>query len=114
MISYKKKFYFFKVRETWFTYRYNIWDIFSLKIYSHVKNAEGRKVLGIKNNSCTVELSLLPDEDTLLAGFRNTVRQEIRKSEKEGVTCSFEQDTDRFVSFYNDFAQAKKIYPTSK
>ena len=114
MISYKKKFYFFKVKETWFTYKYNFWDLFSLKVYSHIKNFDGKKIMGVKDNSSTVELSLLPDSDVILAGFRNTVRQEIRKSEKENVTCSFEQDIDRFVAFYNDFANAKKIYPTSK
>ena len=113
MISYKKKFYFFKVKETWFTGASSLADIFGLKIFSHVKSGGDKKILGVKNISHTVELSLVPTEEEILAGFRNTVRQEIRKSEKEGVVCSFEQDIASFVPFYNDFAKAKNIYPTN-
>ncbi len=114
MISYQKKFYFFKVRETWFTYDFKLKNLFGLNIHSHVKQSGNRKPSGIRSVSHTVELSLLPSEEEILANFRNTVKQEIRKSEKEGVECSFERDVDTFVSFYNDFANAKNIYPTNK
>lgn len=81
----------------------------------HIKNNEGRKIFGIRNDSATVELKLDQPEETIYANFRNTVKQEIRKSEKEGVVCDFREDNiDEFVTFYNDFANAKKIYPTSK
>lgn len=113
MISYKKKFYFFKVRETWFTYRHSLANLFTFKIYSHVKNGRNGKVFGVKNISHTVELPLTGSEEEILARFRTTVKQEMRKSEKEGVVCSFERDVDTFVPFYNDFAKAKHIYPTN-
>ncbi|MBC7536677.1 MAG: hypothetical protein H7258_13380 [Ferruginibacter sp.] len=113
MISYQKKFYFLTVRETWFTYKHRLSNLFTLNIHSHVKNKLNRKFFGVKHNSWTVELSLLPGTEELLANFRNTVKQEIRKSEKEGVVCSFERDVAGFVPFYNDFANAKHIYPTN-
>jgi lipid II:glycine glycyltransferase (peptidoglycan interpeptide bridge formation enzyme) len=114
MISYKKKFYFFKVRETWFNYHSTFSDLFGLNIYSHVKNNQNSKIYGVKNNSYTVELSLLPGIEEITSNFRNTVKQEIRKSEKEGVECFFERDVDTFVRFYNEFAKAKNIYPANK
>lgn len=114
MISYQKKFYFFKVRETWFQYKFHPANLFGLRLYSHVKNIEGKKIIGIKDNSFTVELPLDEDKDIILSNFRNTVKQEIRKSEKEGVMCAFETNIDEFVSFYNDFAKAKNIYPTNR
>lgn len=115
MVRFHKKFYFFKVYENWFTYKFNFFQLFTLNSYLHLKNIEGKKIFGVQKNSCTVELNLEQDVDTIYGNFRNTVKQEIRKSEKEGVVCDFEQNkVDEFVAFYNDFANAKKIYPTSK
>lgn len=114
MISYTKKFYLWQVRETWFRYRFRAKDIFSLALFSHVKEYDNKPRFCVKDVSYTVELPLDKDADAILAGFRNTVRQEIRKSEKEDVVCSFKNDVDRFVAFYNDFASLKKIYPASK
>ncbi len=115
MVRFSKKFYFLKVYENWFTYKFNFFRLFTLNSYLHLKNTEGKKIWGIQKNSWTVELDLTQDMETIYANFRNTVKQEIRKSEKEGVVCTFEQDKiDEFVAFYNDFANAKKIYPTSK
>lgn len=113
MISYKKKFYLWQARETWFRYRFQTKDLFSLAQYSHVKQYDGDPKFCVKDISYTVELPLNKEADAILADFRNTVRQEIRKSEKEGVTCFFAKDVDRFVAFYNDFAALKKIYPAS-
>ena len=115
MVRFYKKFYFFKVYENWFTYKFRFLDLLTLNSHLHLKNIEQKKVYGVRNDSHTVELNLEQDVDTIYANFRNTVKQEIRKSEKEGVVCDFRQDNiDEFVQFYNDFAHAKKIYPTSK
>jgi len=115
MVRFYKKFYFFKVYENWFVYKFRLLDLFTLNSHLHLKNTDQRKVYGVRNDSHTVELNLEQDLDTIYANFRNTVKQEIRKSEKEGVVCDFRQDNiDEFVQFYNDFAHAKKIYPTSK
>jgi hypothetical protein len=115
MVRFHKKFYFLKVYENWFTYKFNFFRLFTLNSYLHIKNLDGKKVIGVQKNSCTVELDLTQDVETIYANFRNTVKQEIRKSEKENVECNFRQDLkDEFISFYNDFARAKKIYPTSK
>lgn len=51
------------------------------------------------------------NEDEIIAGFRNTVRQNIRKAEKLGMVADFDQDLKSFISFYNIFAKSKGIYP---
>ena len=112
MISYDKKFYFLKVKETWFKPSNSMLDLFRLRVYSHVRPTT-KQPIGVKTISHTVELSLVPDEEQIIANFRNTVKQEIRKSEKEGVECSFEKDVESFIPFYNEFAKAKNIYPTT-
>lgn len=114
MIRYSKKFYFFKVYETWFQYKFRFSDLFTLNTYQHVKEYKSKKVVGQKAISHTVELDLTLPEETIIANFRNTVKQEISKSEKEGVSCSFNGDIDRFVEFYNDFAAVKGISMTSR
>lgn len=114
MIRYSKKFYFFKVYETWFRYKFRFADLFTLNTYLHVKEQESKKVIGFKANTHTVELDLVQDEETIFSNFRTTNKQEIRKSEKEGVTCSFNGDVQTFVDFYNDFASVKNISRTSK
>lgn len=115
MIRFSKKFYFFKVYENWFTYKFRFLDLFTLNCYLHIKNSEERKIFGIRKDSATVELNLDQPEETIYSNFRNTVKQEIRKSEKEGVTCDFRQDNvEEFVAFFNAFANAKNIDPISK
>lgn len=70
--------------------------------------------MGSKANSWTVELDLTQDEETIFSKFRTTNKQEIKKSEQDGVVCEFDGDTETFVEFYNDFAKAKNISLTSK
>jgi len=60
-----------------------------------------------------LEISLVQDIDLIFSGFSETVRSQIRKSQKEGVTCCFHNDTDGFVLFYNEFANYRGIPQTS-
>src|SRR5436190_1347936 len=114
MIRYSKKFYFFKVYETWFQYKFRFADLFTLNTYLHVKEHKSRKVFGTKANTYTVELALGQDKETIFSNFSTSVRQDIKKSEKEGVECSFNGDIDEFVKFFNDFAASINISLTSR
>lgn len=59
----------------------------------------------------TVLLDMRPNEEEIFNGFRSTVRQNIRKAEKLGMVADFNQDLVGFLTFYNDFAKSKGIYP---
>ncbi|HAN65586.1 MAG TPA: hypothetical protein DCQ34_04615, partial [Chitinophagaceae bacterium] len=104
MIRFTKKFYFWKVQDTWFVYQYRFSHAFTLAQFSFVKKHDSTPRFCVKDISHTVELSLEPGMESIIAGFRNTVKQEVRKAEQEQVICSFREDTDRFIEFFNDFA----------
>ncbi len=115
MVRFKKKFYLFKVTDTWFRCESSLADFFSLRMYSYVQKPDAARVTGcIKSLSYTVELPLNKSMDEITAGFRKTVVQEIRKAETEGIQCVFRDDIDTFIPFFNDFAAAKKIYPAQR
>lgn len=114
MLQFRNKFYFLKVKEVWFTYKFVPADIFGLSAYLYVKNDSVKKKFSVKNISYTVENSLSEEVEEIFGKFSETTRQNIRNSEKEKVECYFHKDTTGFINFFNDFADAKKIYPTSK
>ena len=108
MIRYYKKFYFFKVYENWFHYKYRLQDVLGLNVYWHVKRQDRTTIPGIKDISHTIELDLDQDTDTITANFSKQIRQQARVAETEGITCSFDNhETARFVDFFNDFARKK-------
>lgn len=114
MISYKRKFYFWKLKDNWFVYRYRASDVFSLVQYSYVKKFEDKPKFCCKDISYTVELPLDKPFEEIFAGFNSTNRTHIRRAEKEGVVCSFREDKDRFLEFFNDFAKLKGLFPARR
>ncbi|HOZ76886.1 MAG TPA: hypothetical protein PLY34_02770 [Ferruginibacter sp.] len=107
MIRYYKKFYFLKVYENWFQYNYRFKDVLGLNVYWHVKKQDTAKVPGIKFISHTVELPLNLDSEAITANFSKQIRQQARIAETEGIHCTFQNDIDVFVEFFNDFARKK-------
>lgn len=70
----------------------------------------GQPVLGfVCEPRFTILVDLEQTGDLLLAGCRKTTRNEIRRAEKEGVTCSDAVDTETFRSFFNIFAAVRKL-----
>ena len=114
MIRYYKKFYYFKVYENWFEYKYTLKNIFLLNVYWNIKNQDTNKIFGIKNISHTVELDLIHEIDTIFSNFSKQIRQQYKIAEGEGITFSFHSDIDKFVSFFNDFASKKNTNLISK
>jgi hypothetical protein len=113
MIRYYKKFNFLKVCESWFTYKFKFWDIFSLNVFFHIKN-KPKWIPGIRNVSYTLELDLEQDVDIITSNFSKQIRQQIRIAENEGTSCYFHTQVDEFVHFFNDFAIKKDTWTTSK
>ncbi len=114
MIRYYKKFYFLKVYENWFQYKYRLADVWGLNVYWNVKKQDRANIPGIKNISHTIELSLEQDAEAITAGFSKQIRQQARIAETEGITCNFDnKDIDTFVPFYNDFARKRNTHLVS-
>lgn len=111
MISFKKKFYFWKLTDTWFRFDKGLHNLFSLKKYSFVQHHEQ-----IKNSFCFKEIShtlttdLTQDTETILSAISKSVLKEAKKAETEGITCIFNNDVGKFIEFYNKFAGNKHLY----
>ena len=113
MIRYYKKFYFLKVYENWFSYNFRFWDVFSLNVFFHIKNQVGF-IPGIKSNSYTLELDLTQETNAIFSDFSKQIRQQVKIAENEGIECIFHSEIDTFVDFFNEFAQKKDTFTTSK
>lgn len=115
MIQFKKKFYFFKLTDTWFQFVPTFKNIFGLRSYSYIQQDEKlKKTFCKKTYSHTIELSLENEEDVIISNFRKKTAQDIRKAKELGITCIFNKDINSFINFYNDFARQKNIYPVNK
>ena len=114
MIRYYKKFFFFKVYENWFQYKYKFSNVWGLNKYWHVKKTDRHPIPAVKEIKHTIELDLGQSLEIITANFSKQIRQQARIAETEGTTCSFSNDTDRFVEFFNDFAKKKDTNLTSR
>ena len=113
MIRYYKKFTFVKVYESWFTYEFKFWDIFSFNAFFHLKN-KPRWIPAIRNHSYTLELDLEQDVNVITSSFSKQIRQQIKIAENENTVCFFHEQVDEFVDFFNEFALKKDTWTTSK
>jgi hypothetical protein len=114
MIRYYKKFYFLKVYENWFQYKYRLKDAIGLNVYWHIKKQDTEKIPAVKFVSHTIELDLLQDADTINSNFSKQIRQQARIAETDGINCTFQNDIDVFVEFFNEFAKKKNTDLVSK
>lgn len=114
MIRYYKKFYFLKVYENWFQYKYRLKNALGLNVYWNVKKQDSNSIPAIKFISHTVELELTQDAETIQANFSKQIRQQARIAETEGITCTFNNDIETFVEFFNDFAKKKNTNLVSR
>ncbi len=114
MIRYYKKFYFLKVYENWFEYRFSWKAALGLNMYWHVKNQLPASPLGVKSVSHTLELDLRQAPEQILAGYNKQIRQQIRIAETEGISCVHENNIPVFVEFYNDFARKRNTHLVSQ
>jgi lipid II:glycine glycyltransferase (peptidoglycan interpeptide bridge formation enzyme) len=112
MISFVKKFSGIGVSEIWFADKFSFKHSFRLAAYMHVKKPAG-KILGISQNTHTVENDLHPSETATFNGFSKTVQTEVRQAERYGVDCMFTDDAEKFTAFYNEFAVSRQIDATS-
>lgn len=108
MIRYCKKYYFIKVHESWFDYKFNLADLFYINAYLHIKDIT-KKPLAIRNTTYTLENDLEQDINKIFSGFTRNIKTGICRAERAGITVCFNKNISGFVEFYNAFAAKKKI-----
>ncbi|MGH9730010.1 MAG: hypothetical protein ACRD4V_15655 [Candidatus Acidiferrales bacterium] len=84
-------------------------DAFRLSVYYQARVDE--KPFGFVYRPFYTILNALDiPEQEILKGFTSTVRNEVRRSERENVQCGLMDNLDEFRRFHNDFAAAKGTY----
>jgi hypothetical protein len=114
MIEYKRKFYFFKVTDSWFKLDFKTNDLFKLKMFNYIVQQNKRSRFLKLINTYSLQLSLLKEYDEIYKGFKSSCRNSIKKAESYGVRCDFINDIELFIEFYNEFAKLKNIYPANQ
>lgn len=103
-----KRVFFLIVHDNWFKIKPGIWNKLALHAFYHIRS-EGKHPLLIREANYTVQLDLTKPREQILEDFSRTVKSQVRNSEKDGVRCYFDQDIDKFVNFFNEFAPKKGI-----
>jgi hypothetical protein len=111
MVSFKKKFYFFKLTDTWFVAKSGAGNLLGLKTYSFVqKNNQRRPQFCIKRDSYTLISDLTESMESLQEKFSSSIKKEIKKAEEAKIEFVANKDLSFFVDFYNEFAGKKSLY----
>ena len=113
MVRYYKKIFFLKVYESWFSYQFQLKNLFSLNVFFHLKD-NNKWIPAIPDKTYTLELNLENETEVIYSKFSKQIRQQIKIAEKEGTTCYFHTDIQQFVEFFNEFAQKKETWLTSE
>src|SRR2546428_4131639 len=95
-----------KTYENWFEYK--VGSALSLNAYLNVKNGK-KPWFHIKRLSYTIEISLEGSSEEIFSHFTPKIKQIIRRAQKDGIACFQENDLEKFVVFYNQFAQEKHL-----
>jgi hypothetical protein len=113
MVRFKRKFQGITVFENWFQFESGFTNFLLPNAFLHVKNVNQKPAGYFSDVNHTIENSLLLGQDEIFAAFNKALRQQIKQSEGIGMTCYFHTNYESFVQFFNDFAIAKGLAPTS-
>lgn len=84
-------------------------DMFRLSVYYQAR--VDKKPFGFVGKPFyTIVNALDIPEQEIFKGFTSTVRNEVRRSERENVQCGLMDSLEEFRRFHNDFAAAKGTY----
>jgi hypothetical protein len=81
----------------------------AFRIVSYFNTTYKLKALLLAKSKKTVIINLQDELDTIFGKFSSTNKNEIRRSEKDGIVCQQLTNIDEFITFFNEFAKKKKI-----
>jgi hypothetical protein len=111
MIQFKKKFYFFQLKESWFRLNDSVFQNLGLISYFCVQNPPSKIPKGLVINfSSTLSIDLNQDIEQIKSKFKSNLKNEINQAEKLPFEIIYNNDISTFIDFYNKFAGQKNIY----
>lgn len=81
---------------------------FALTMYNKCSEKSGVRGF-IRQPTHTKVINLSHSEDEILAGFTKNTKYEIRRAMKEDLFFEIETDFDKYISYYKEFSDSKKM-----
>lgn len=108
MINIIRKKFGYTNTESWFATKINKWNGFKMYFYRQA-SINTSPLLFHKEEFYTLLTDLNLSEEELYKKCSSTVRNEVKRAEREGVIHSFDTSIDKFILFFNNFARAKGL-----
>lgn len=113
MMSFRRKAGLVEVVHKYYSAGVDARDMFRLSVYYQAR-AERKPFGFVSKPFYTIVNSLKVPEEEIFRGFTSTVRNEIRRCERENVRWALMEDLAEFRRFHNEFAAAKGAYAADK
>jgi hypothetical protein len=98
-----------KAKEIWFSSKVNLLNCLSITVYKQLDLEIKSIGFFFKKVFFTLHSDLTLSEDEVVKKFSSTIRNEIKRSEREGSVFNFSEQKESFISLYNDFAKQREI-----
>src|SRR5690348_16361447 len=109
MLSFRRKSGILTIGHKYYCDRIQLKDALTLCVYYQTRSED--RVFGfIRKPFYTLVNALDVSEEEIFKSFTSTVRNEVRRSERERVQCSLMDDLHEFQRLQNEFATAKGAY----
>src|SRR5438132_1817109 len=109
MLSFRRKSGMLAIVHKYYCDDIDLRDMFRLCVYYQAR-VDKKRFGFVSKPFYTILNALDIPEQEIFKGFTSTVRNEIRRSERENVQCGLMDSLDEFRRFHNDFASAKGTY----
>ena len=98
-----------KYTQKWFFNKVDFFDCMKITVYKQIHIDLITSPFFIKKYSYTLHSDLSLNEEEILEKFSSTVRNEIRRAEREGSIFNHVESKENFMHFYNEFASQRGI-----
>jgi hypothetical protein len=109
MIVLKKRTFGLLATQKWFFTKINFSDSLKITVYKQLDFSIKSKGLFVEKDSYTLHSDLSLTNDEILTKFSSTIRNEIKRSEREGCVFNSSESKENFIIIYNDFASQREI-----
>lgn len=112
MFTIIKKKFFLPVKQKWFADRITTIDCLTFTMYKQV-DLKFKSFFFIKEKSYTLHSELTFPEEEIIRKYNSTIRNEIKRAEKDGCSFMYNDTKEIFLKEYNNFAAKKNLFRQS-
>jgi hypothetical protein len=109
MIIIRKRKTALNATQKWFSNEVTILDFLSITVYKQIDFEVKSSIFFYKKLFYTLHSNLTLSEVEIVKKFSSTIRNEIKRSEREGCVFNTSESKANFILIYNDFAKQRGI-----